>query len=48
LGSKSIKEKLTTIGFEINPLGPDKFGAYVEQQIKTWSELIKQTGIDPE
>ena len=48
LGSKTIKDKLTTIGFEINPMGPDKFGAYVEQQIKTWSELIKQTGIEPE
>lgn len=48
LAMREVKEKLTLIGFDIAPLGPDKFGPYVREQIGTWGRLIRETGIKPE
>ena len=48
LTTRDAQEKLTAIGFDIAPLGPDAFGPYVRAQIGTWGRLIRETGIKPE
>ena len=48
LATRDIQEKLTSLGFDIAPLGPDAFGPYVRGQISTWGRLIRETGIKPE
>jgi tripartite-type tricarboxylate transporter receptor subunit TctC len=48
LETKDMQKRLSTIGFDVNPIGPDKFGHYVQAEIKTWGNLIKDAGIQPE
>jgi len=43
-----IKEKLASIGFDIQPLGPEEFGSYLRDDIKRWNTLVKEAGIQPE
>jgi tripartite-type tricarboxylate transporter receptor subunit TctC len=48
LATKEMQDKLSGIGFEIAPMGPDAFGPYVREQITTWGRLIQESGIKPE
>jgi tripartite-type tricarboxylate transporter receptor subunit TctC len=48
LGTREMQEKLSTVGFDVAPMGPDAFGPYVREQITTWGRLIRETGITPE
>ena len=48
LATKEMRDKLSGIGFDIAPMGPDAFGPYVREQIGTWGRLIQESGIKPE
>lgn len=48
LAQRDVQDKLTGIGFEISPLGPDGFGPYVREQIGVWAQIIRDSGIKPE
>lgn len=48
LATKDMQDKLSAIGFDIAPMGPDAFGPYVREQIATWGRLIQESGIKPE
>lgn len=48
LASSEIKGKLATIGFEVDPQGPEAFGRYVVEQIAYWGKLVHNAGIQPE
>ena len=48
LATPEVRDKLTSIGFDIQPLGPDEFGKYVRSEIRTWNGLVKDAGIKPE
>lgn len=48
LALPEIKEKLTSIGFDIQPMGPEDFGPYLRDDIKRWNTLVKEAGIQPE
>jgi tripartite-type tricarboxylate transporter receptor subunit TctC len=48
LASKDMQDKLSGIGFDIAPMGPDAFGPYVREQIATWGKLIQESGVKPE
>jgi len=48
LAQRDVQDKLTGIGFEIAPLGPDEFGPYVRDQIGVWAQLVREGGIKPE
>jgi tripartite-type tricarboxylate transporter receptor subunit TctC len=48
LASKDMQDKLSAIGFDIAPMGPDAFGPYVREQIATWGKLIQESGVKPE
>ena len=48
LATPEVRDKLASIGFDIQPLGPDDFGKYVRNEIRTWNGLVKDAGIKPE
>ena len=48
LATKDMQDKLSAIGFDIAPMGPDAFGPYVREQIATWGKLIQDSGVKPE
>lgn len=48
LAQRDVQDKLSAIGFEISPLGPDGFGPYVREQIGVWAQIIRDSGIKPE
>jgi tripartite-type tricarboxylate transporter receptor subunit TctC len=43
-----LKEKLAKLGTIPRPLGPQDFAAYIAQQDKHWSEVVKAAGITVE
>jgi tripartite-type tricarboxylate transporter receptor subunit TctC len=48
LARPDIRDKLAAIGFEVDPLGPQPFAAYVREQIAYWGKLVRDAGIPPE
>ena len=48
LGRKDVVDRLATIGFEVDPLGPDDFSQYLRAQLEYWGKLIRDAGIKPE
>ncbi|MEO6564712.1 MAG: tripartite tricarboxylate transporter substrate binding protein [Casimicrobiaceae bacterium] len=48
LATPEVRDKLLSIGFDVQPLGPEDFGNYVRSEIKTWATLVKDAGIQPE
>jgi tripartite-type tricarboxylate transporter receptor subunit TctC len=49
LADPEVHDKLTALGFQVWPSKtPGEFARYVEDQLKHWSGLIKQSGIKPE
>lgn len=48
LATPEVRDKLVAIGFDIQPLGPEEFGTYLRNEIKTWNTLVKDAGIKPE
>jgi tripartite-type tricarboxylate transporter receptor subunit TctC len=48
LRRKDVADRLATIGFEVDPLGPDEFPAYLRAQLDYWGRLIRDAGIKPE
>ncbi len=48
LATRELQDRLSGIGFDIAPMGPDVFGPYVREQIAIWGRLIRDSGIKPE
>lgn len=48
LASKDVVDKLATIGFEVDPQGPEDFSRYLRTQLDYWGRLIREAGIKPE
>jgi len=48
LAQRDVQDKLSGIGFEISPMGPESFGPYVREQIGVWAQIIRDSGIKPE
>jgi tripartite-type tricarboxylate transporter receptor subunit TctC len=43
-----VKERLSAIGLEANPQGPEALNQLIQQDSKRWSKLIEDTGIKAE
>ena len=43
-----IAARLSSMGFEVEPLGPEPFAAYLRSQLDTWGRLIRDAGIQPQ
>lgn len=49
LADKALDDKLAQIGFRVWPSKtPEEFAQYVSNQLKHWTQLIKQAGIQPQ
>lgn len=48
LATPEVRDRLMSIGFDVQPMGPEEFGTYLRSEIKTWSVLVKDAGIQPE
>jgi tripartite-type tricarboxylate transporter receptor subunit TctC len=49
LADKDVQARLADIGFEVKPSSsPDQFNGYLADQLKLWTNLIRQAGIKPE
>lgn len=48
LARPDVKSRLAAIGFEVDPLGPQDFAAYVRKQLDYWGRLVRDAGIKPE
>jgi len=48
LDKPEVVARLAEIGFEVDPLGPEPFAAYVREQIGYWGKLVRDAGIQPQ
>jgi len=48
LGEKEIAERILTVGPIVEPGGPDKFGAFLNDERTRWGQVAKEIGLLPE
>jgi tripartite-type tricarboxylate transporter receptor subunit TctC len=48
LASPELQAKFKSIGFDVQPMGPDTFGPYIHAEIDKWRAVAKQAGIEPQ
>jgi len=48
LDDPELQAKFKSIGFDIDPMGPDQFGPYIRDEIKKWKTLAREAGIEPQ
>ena len=48
LGSAEVRKALGAMSFNVEPLNPDEFAAYIRSETGRWAELVKAAGIEPE
>jgi tripartite-type tricarboxylate transporter receptor subunit TctC len=48
LGQADVKDRLATIGFEVDPMKAAALKRYVREQLDTWGKLIRAAKIQPE
>jgi tripartite-type tricarboxylate transporter receptor subunit TctC len=48
LEDPGIVRRLAEVGFEVEPMGPERFGPYVREQIGYWVKLARDAGIQPQ
>ena len=47
LRQPEVRERLSTIGLDPQPLSQSEFAEYVKNEVVKWGEIIKTTGIAP-
>jgi tripartite-type tricarboxylate transporter receptor subunit TctC len=47
LADPETGKRLAAQGFQLTPLGPDKFAAFIRKERTKWSKLVKEVGIKP-
>jgi tripartite-type tricarboxylate transporter receptor subunit TctC len=48
LATRDVVDRLASIGFEVDPQGPEDFARYLRAQLDYWGRLIREAGIKPE
>ena len=48
INKPAINQKLTELGLEPVPSGPEELDKFVQQQLKNWGQKIRDAGIQPE
>ena len=48
INKPAISQKLTELGLEPVPSGPEELDRFVRQQLKSWGQKIREAGIQPE
>jgi tripartite-type tricarboxylate transporter receptor subunit TctC len=48
LRSPEVRERLTSIGFDVIASTPDEFGAFMKAEVDRWTGVVQRGGIKPE
>ncbi len=48
LAQPDMHARLGSVGVELDPLPPEQFGRFVQEQVDQWGNLIRAAGIEPE
>ena len=48
LSSNEVRSTLTGMSFNVEPLGPEEFAAYIRTETARWAKMVKEAGIEPE
>jgi tripartite-type tricarboxylate transporter receptor subunit TctC len=48
LNLPEVKERLSSLGIDANPQGPEALNQLIKQDSKRWSKLIEEAGIKAE
>jgi tripartite-type tricarboxylate transporter receptor subunit TctC len=44
----ALQERLRSIGFDVQPMGPQTFGPYIRSEIDSWHRLTRDAGVEPQ
>ena len=48
LKMQDVRDRLTSLGFEIEASTPEQYGAYIKSEIAKWAKVVKISGARPE
>jgi tripartite-type tricarboxylate transporter receptor subunit TctC len=48
LASNEVRTALGGMSFNVEPLNPDEFAAYIRTETTRWAKMVKEAGIEPE
>jgi len=48
LKAPDVRERLASLGFEIEGTTPEKYGSYIKSEIVKWAKVVKASGAKPE
>ena len=48
LGQPDVKDRITSLGFEIVASSPAEFAAQIKREVAKWSKVVKDAGITVE
>ncbi|HEY5896876.1 MAG TPA: tripartite tricarboxylate transporter substrate binding protein [Burkholderiales bacterium] len=48
LASPEVKKAMAAMSFNVEPLNPDEFAAYIKSETAKWAKLVKEAGIQPQ
>lgn len=48
LNDPDLLNRFQSIGFDVQPMGPDDFAPYIRNEIETWGAAARAAGIDPQ
>jgi tripartite-type tricarboxylate transporter receptor subunit TctC len=48
LASNEVRSALTGMSFNVEPLNPEEFAAYIRDETTRWAKMVKEAGIEPE
>ena len=48
LASSEVRTALGRMSFNVEPLNPDEFAAYIRTETTRWAKMVKEAGIEPE
>ena len=48
LNSPDIRDRLVKAGVDVDPQTPEQMAAYIDREIRKWTKLVKEVGIQGE
>jgi len=48
LASADVRQALSGMSFNVEPMAPQEFAAYIRSETERWARMVKEAGIEPE
>lgn len=48
LASQDVRQALSGMSFNVEPMPPQEFAAYIRSETERWARMVKEAGIEPE